>query len=139
MNSVSRNLLIVITLVVASGCSTTQYGVSATQDAARRDAAAHAERKVILGMGTANIAAVLGSPSIVSEDDNNETIWTYDGIASQLSYARSGNAIVGVIFDESYDNSIAKNNRNALQPTLTVVIRFNQHDRVRDLSYYASR
>ena len=90
-------------------------------------------------MGSANIAAVLGSPSIVTDLENHETSWTYDGISSDVSYAHSGHAIVGVTFDRSFDNSNARKTGSAPQPTLTVVIRFNQYDRVRDFSYYTSR
>jgi hypothetical protein len=139
MNSVTKGLLVIISLVVVSGCSTTQYGTSAAAYASYRDAAVSAERKVVLGMGTTNIAAVLGSPSFIADHENDETTWTYDGISSDVSYARNGNAIVGVIFDRSFDNSIARKADYSLQPSMTVVIRFNQYDRVRDFSYYTSR
>ncbi len=139
MNSLTKGLLVALSLVAVSGCSTTRYGTSAANYASFSDAAASAERRVVLGMGATNIAAVLGSPSIIADHENDETTWTYDGISSDVSYARNGNAIVGVIFDRSFDNSIAREADYSLQPTMTVVIRFNQYDRVRDFSYYASR
>lgn len=139
MNTVTKGLLATISLIVVSGCSTTQYGTSDSTYASYIDAAATAERRVVLGMGTTNIAAVLGSPSTVADNENDETTWIYDGISSDISYARNGNAIVGVIFDRSFDNSIVSDANHSLQPTMTVVIRFNQYDRVRDFSYYTSR
>ena len=139
MNSVTKGLLVAISLVVISGCSTTQNGTSDSTYASYLGAAKSAERRVILGMGAPNIAAVLGSPSMIADHGNDETTWTYDGISSDVSYARNGNAIVGVIFDRSFDNSIVKEMDPSLQPTMTVVIRFNQYDRVRDFSYYTSR
>ena len=139
MNSVTKVLLVTVSLAAVSGCSTTQYGASASANASYRDAAASAERQVVLGMGATNIAAVLGSPSLIAEHENDEITWTYDGISSDVSYARNGDAIVGVIFDRSFDNSIAMKVDYSLQPTMTVVIRFNQYDRVRDFSYYTSR
>jgi outer membrane protein assembly factor BamE (lipoprotein component of BamABCDE complex) len=139
MNSVTKGLLVAVSLVAVSACSTTQYGSTASANASYRDVAASAERRVVLGMGTTNIAAVLGSPSIIADHENDETTWTYDSISSDVSYARNGNAIVGVIFDRSFDNSIAREADYSLQPTMTVVIRFNQYDRVRDFSYFASR
>jgi outer membrane protein assembly factor BamE (lipoprotein component of BamABCDE complex) len=139
MNSIYKSALLAIALIAVSGCSTTQYGVSEPAYSGFRSTANSSERKVVLGMGSANIAAVLGSPSIVADHQNKETTWTYDGISSDVSYARNGDAIVGVIFDRSFDNSITREMASALQPTLTVVIRFNQYDRVRDFSYYTSR
>ena len=139
MNSVTKGLLVALWLVVVSGCSTTQYGASAPSYASFTDAAESAERRVVLGMGATNIAAVLGSPSMIAGHENDETTWTYDGISSDVAYARNGNAIVGVIFDRSFDNSIVRKAEYSLQPTMTVVIRFNQYDRVRDFSYYTSR
>jgi hypothetical protein len=135
MKSIYTYLFSAIVLIALGGCSTTQYGVS---ESSKLDAAGPTERKVILGMGSANIAALLGSPNIVAGLENEEKAWTYEGIASDVSYARSGNAIVGVIFDPHFDNSISHKTVSDLQPTLTVVIRFNRHDRVRDFSYFAS-
>ena len=137
MNPVCKNLLITITLSAITACSTTPYGSSAYSSG--RDFVGPTERKVVLGMASANIAAMLGSPSIIADHENNEKTWTYDGISSDVSYARSGNAIVGVTFDRSFDNSVLRNPDTDLQPTLTVVIRFNRYDRVRDFSYFTSR
>jgi outer membrane protein assembly factor BamE (lipoprotein component of BamABCDE complex) len=132
MKQVISSFLVVAALVAITGCSATQYR------AADRGTVETAQREVSIGLGSANVAAILGSPDMVSSNESEEKTWVYDSISTDLSYLSSNGAIVGLVFGNyiggaNYIGTIA-----ASQQVLTVTIKFDEDDRVRDFSYYTS-
>jgi outer membrane protein assembly factor BamE (lipoprotein component of BamABCDE complex) len=94
-------------------------------------------------MSGAEVAEVLGSPNIVSTDDQRRETWIYDKISSDVTYSRSSGAIVGLIFGGSGGGlgagSTSAGATSSSQRTLTVIIKFDADNKVRDFSYHTSR
>jgi outer membrane protein assembly factor BamE (lipoprotein component of BamABCDE complex) len=100
------------------------------------------QREIRIGMSGAEVAQVLGSPNIVTTDEERRETWIYDKIASEVAYSRSSVGIVGLIFSSSGGGlgggSAASGASSSSQRTLTVVIKFDENEMVRDFSYHTS-
>lgn len=92
------------------------------------------QREIRVGMTNADVVSVLGSPNIVSTDEQRREVWVYDRIASQQVYSASS----GGAFALAVGGSSSAGARQTSQRTLTVVIRFDAAHRVRDFSYRSS-
>ena len=91
----------------------------------------------------ADVASVLGSPNIVTTDDERQETWIYDKISSDVTYSRSSGTIVGLIFGGSGGGAgvgtTDAGSSSSSQRTLTVIIKFDGNNEVRDFSYHTSR
>ena len=132
MKQVISSFLVAAALIAITGCSATQYR------AADRGTAETAQRQVSIGLGSANVAAILGSPDSVSNDQNEEETWVYDRISTDLSYSTSNGAIVGLVFGNYIGGANYIGAAMTSQQTLTVSIKFDEDDLVRDFSYYTT-
>lgn len=101
------------------------------------------QREVRVGMSAAEVAEVLGSPNIVTTDDQRNETWIYDKISTDVTYSRSSGTVVGLVFGNSAAGAgVGSNNAGSTstsQRTLTVVIKFDENDLVRDFSYHSSQ
>jgi outer membrane protein assembly factor BamE (lipoprotein component of BamABCDE complex) len=104
---------------------------------------ANVQREVRKKMSGAEVIEVLGSPNIISTDENGWEVWVYDRISTDVSYSRSSAGIIGLIFGGSGGglgggrfNSGASSKS---QRTLTVAIKFDESKKVRDFAYHTSR
>ena len=93
-------------------------------------------------MSAAQVAEVLGSPNIVTTDENRQETWIYDKISTEVAYSKSSGTIVGLIFGGS-GGGLGAASRSAgatasSQKTLTVIIKFDDSKQVRDFSYRQS-
>ena len=91
------------------------------------------QKEIKKGMSQADVASVLGSPNIVTSEEENKETWVYDKISSRVDYQQSdayGTLIlVGI--------SSTSGNTTTSQRTLTVIIKFNQ-GKVYDYKYHSS-
>lgn len=100
------------------------------------------QREVRVGMSGAEVAEVLGSPNIVSTDADRNEVWVYDKISSQVVQTDSRGATatlrfltdIGPIFASSRGQT-----KKTSQRTLTVLIKFDEQQLVRDFAYHTSR
>jgi outer membrane protein assembly factor BamE (lipoprotein component of BamABCDE complex) len=130
--------------------------ISAAEKAARDSGAeemtlGRAQKEIRVGMPQADVAAALGSPNIVSKDSDGNESWIYDKIATQVSYARDTGGIsagaagitgvtgwlLGLTGQAQY--SKATGTETQTQKTLTVVIKFDENNLVKNLSYHSSK
>lgn len=109
------------------------------------------QREIREGMSGAEVAAVLGSPNIVSTDEKRREVWIYDKIATDQVYSTEqggvsalilgggvpGGALVGGGVGGSYGRSAGA--ASTSQRTLTVIIKFDESRKVRDFAYHTSR
>ena len=89
------------------------------------------QQEIRKGMPSAAVADALGSPNIVTTDEQGREVWIYDRVATErvqevgyaglilFGYAREAGAVS--------------------QRSLTVIVKFDQDRRVRDCAYHASR
>ena len=109
------------------------------------------QKEIRKGMPSADVATVLGSPNIVTTDSANREVWVYDKISTDVSYSKDSSGtglkllIAGVsdsLFGAgapsgSYSRSAGAQSKT--QRTLTVVIKYDEQNRVRDFFYHTSR
>ena len=111
---------------ILSGCATATLHRQRVQDDSG---------EIRVGMSSAEVAEVLGSPNVVSTDEERREVWIYDKIATDVSQSTSaagaGLLIVGGIG--------ASGARSTSQRTLTVIIKFDKDGKVRDFAYHTSR
>lgn len=93
------------------------------------------QREIRVGMSGAEVAAVLGSPNIVTSDEQRRETWVYDRMATQQVYSTSRGG-VNVLFLAGVGGSAGAS--QTTQRTLTVIIRYDTAGRVRDFSYRSS-
>jgi len=134
----------ILAVVFTAGCSATHHAADVrAADETGRITVGTVQKEVRTGMSTADVAGVLGSPNIVSTDDQRQETWIYDKISSEVTYSRSSGTIVGLIFGSSGGGAgIGTTKAGAAttsQRTLTVIIKFDGDNRVRDYSYHTSR
>ena len=148
----TRSSLVVLTAVVmaaavAAGCSH-QQGLHSAKE--RKVTIGLVQQHIREGLPAAEVAAVLGSPNIVTRTDGKES-WIYDKVAQESSYSQSegdvggtlaggaaigGEAVAGGAVRGGYGRK--KGASATTQRTLTVVIRFDENSRVQDYSYHVS-
>ena len=131
-------------VVMASGCSATHHAADVrAADDVDRVTVGTVQKEVRIGMSAADVAAVLGSPNIVSTDEERREVWIYDKISSDVTYSRSSGSVVGLIFGSSGGGagvgSTSAGSTSSSQRTLTVIIKFDENNLVRDFSYHTSR
>jgi outer membrane protein assembly factor BamE (lipoprotein component of BamABCDE complex) len=108
------------------------------------------QRDIKVGTSQADVAQILGSPNIVTQDaDGNET-WIYDKVSSITSYGSSGfgvgiggfgggfgsNGGGGGLLNAGYNKNGGTVQSN--QKTLTVVLKFDESHNVSSFSYHMS-
>jgi len=122
-------------LLFLSGCSTASSHLQAVKsDAGDRVTVGKVQREIRVGMPSAQVIEALGSPNIVSTDENRLEVWVYDKIATDVSYSNS-NGGVWLILGAVGGNSGAA---STSQRTLTIVIKFDADKKVRDFAYHSS-
>ncbi|MCX7373563.1 MAG: hypothetical protein NTW56_14210 [Alphaproteobacteria bacterium] len=92
------------------------------------------QREIRVGMTSADVVGVLGSPNIVSTDERRREVWVYDRIASQQVFSQSAMGASALIIG----GAASAGARQTSQRTLTVIIRYDEAGRVRDFSYRQS-
>ena len=138
---------IVITAMAAlltAGCSATHHAADVREaDDIDRVTVGTVQKEIVIGMSAADVAAVLGSPNIVTTEEERQETWIYDKISSDVTYSRSSGTIVGLIFGSSGGGAgvgkTSAGSSSSSQRTLTVIIKFDGNSRVRDFSYHTSR
>lgn len=130
------SLLLAVPLILA-GC-----GAAPTDDAGRNLTVGTVQKEVRIGMSGAEVAEVLGSPNIVSTDEDRNEVWIYDRISSQTvqTDTRGAVAVLRFIPDVGpFGASGRRQTQSTRQRTLTVIIKFDENERVRDFAYHTSR
>ncbi len=131
-------------VLLSAGCSATHHAADVREaDDVDRVTVGTVQKEIVLGMSAADVATVLGSPNIVTTDNLRQETWIYDKISSDVTYSRSSGTIVGLIFGSSGGGAgvgtTSAGSRSSSQRTLTVIIKYDGDNRVRDFSYHTSR
>ncbi|MCD4764839.1 MAG: hypothetical protein K8R28_12570 [Desulfobacterales bacterium] len=83
------------------------------------------------GMPASDVAAILGSPNIVTTDEKRREVWIYDKVSSNRVDTRKsfggGIIILG--------GSTRQAKSTSTQKTLTIIIKFDEQKKVRDFAY----
>lgn len=133
-----KKIYIVFSFVVLflAGCASAARHSQLTQDnSSDRLTVGKVQREVKIGMTSAQVAEILGSPNIVTTDEERREVWVYDKIATDVSYSNSSSGATLLLIGGSGASGAASTS----QRTLTVVIKFDKDSKVRDFSYHSSK
>ena len=92
------------------------------------------QREIKVGMTGGQVAEVLGSPNIVSTDENRQEVWIYDKISTEQAYSKSEGGFSLILIGAGNKSGARSTN----QRTLTVIIKFDKAGKVRDFAYHRS-
>ncbi len=121
-----------LSVLFLSGCASASYQRQQVQDdKGDRLTVGTVQRKISIGMPSADVAQILGAPNIVSTDENRREVWIYDKIATDVVYSTSDAGIKFLTVGSSGAKSTS-------QRTLTVIIKFDDDKKVRDFAYHSS-
>jgi len=119
-------------ILFLAGCASASYQRQQVQDdKGDRLTVGTVQRKISIGMPSADVAQILGAPNIVSTDENRREVWIYDKIATDVVYSTSDAGIKFLTVGSSGAKSTS-------QRTLTIVIKFDDDKKVRDFAYNSS-
>jgi ABC-type Fe3+-hydroxamate transport system substrate-binding protein len=146
-------LLFVSAILFFSGCVSAQQHASDVQSGLQGDrvTVGTVQREIKQGMSGADVAQALGSPNIVSTDEQGREVWIYDKIATDTVYSNSSGGISSLILgggpvgagslgggvggSSNYNSGAASKS----QRTLTIIVKFGEDRLVRDFAYHSSR
>jgi outer membrane protein assembly factor BamE (lipoprotein component of BamABCDE complex) len=87
--------------------------------------------EIKVGMPASDVAAILGSPNIVTTDEKRREVWIYDKVSSNR--VDTVNAVAGSIISLSGSSGQAQS--TTTQKTLTIIIKYDEQKLVRDFAY----
>lgn len=91
--------------------------------------------EIKIGLDAASVAEILGSPNIVTTDENRREVWIYDKVSSESVDTK--NSFGGSII--ILGGSTSQRQRSKSQKTLTIIIKFDDDKKVRDFAYNYSQ
>jgi len=92
------------------------------------------QSEIRVGMRSVEVAEALGSPNIVQSDSQGE-VWIYDRISREAR--REGSGVYGTLILFGFGRESQSETRST--KTLTVIIKFDENQRVREFDYHASK
>ena len=129
-------ILLFVSLLVLSGCAAAHHAAS-TQEGleGNRLTVGTVQKEIKKGMSGSEVAQTLGSPNIVSTDEQGREVWIYDKISTDRVQSESSGYGTLILF--GYRGSAGSSSTG--QQTLTIIIKFDHDKKVRDFAYHASR
>ena len=126
-----------------AGCTASQHVANVRDDDAERITVGTVQKEIVVGTPAAQVAEYLGSPNIVTNDDQHRETWIYDKISTEIAYSNSAGGIGGLLIGGSGGGfgygSTGSGATTKSQRTLTVIVHFDDMQRVRDFAYHTSR
>jgi outer membrane protein assembly factor BamE (lipoprotein component of BamABCDE complex) len=152
-----RLATVVASIAVAgllAGCQTAAQhaaDVRAAQDTGDRVTVGKVQREIRVGMTNAQVVEVLGAPNMVTTDEQRRENWVYDKIATDTAYSSSSGGVNALILGGGLIGgagaagggagagySSGAGARSTSQRTLTIIIKYDEANKVRDFSYRSS-
>ena len=140
--------LCIVGFVLLTGCMTApQHRAAVTDDSSDRITVGRVQKEIRVGMSGAEVAQALGSPNIVTTDEQRREVWIYDRIATESVYSTSSGGINVLVLGFGSSGgalavpgySQATGAHSTSQRTFTVIIKYDQDKKVRDFAYQTTR
>jgi len=144
----NRLIFLLPVALLGTACSTApQHRADVQDDSADRLTVGVVQKDIRIGMSGADVLSAIGSPNVVSTNEDRNEVWVYDKLATDVVHSESSGGVWGVIFGPigsagSAAFGSAQQSAGATstsQRTLTIVIRFDAEHRVSDFAYHSSR
>jgi outer membrane protein assembly factor BamE (lipoprotein component of BamABCDE complex) len=134
--------------IVLTGCmSASQHRQAVQDDTGERVTVGTVQKEIHVGMSGGEVAAVLGSPNIVSTDEQRREVWIYDKVATDYAYSSSSGGLSALILGwgsqvagaAAPGYSASSGAASTTQRTLTIIVKFDKEGKVRDFAYHTSK
>lgn len=110
-----------------TGCSAEQHAESVQEGlSGDRVTVGTVQREIRKGMSGSEVIEALGSPNVISTDEQGREVWIYDKFATDVASSSSNWFITTGASSKS-------------QRTLTIIIKFDNQKQVRDFAYHSTR
>ena len=138
---------IVASGILSAGCmSAGEHRAAVRDDTGDRVTVGTVQKEIKVGMSGAEVAQALGSPNIVTTDEERREVWVYDKIATEAAYSTSSGGVSALLVGigasiggaGSASGQQSAGASSTSQRTLTVVIKFDNDHKVRDFAYHTS-
>ena len=132
-----KKTLQVSVLLAALVCFGGLVGCSTAGNTIEKDeklTVAKAQKEIKIGMSSAEVVEILGSPNMVTTDDQRRETWVYDRMSTQVDGSSSSSGVWLLIVGAGGNKASAK----STQRTLTIIVKFDEQSKVRDFSYRSS-
>jgi outer membrane protein assembly factor BamE (lipoprotein component of BamABCDE complex) len=142
-----KYLALILTSLFLVGCkSASDHRRDVRDDTGEKVTVGKVQAEIKTGMSGAEVVAILGSPNIVTTDEERREAWVYDKFATESAYSTSSGGVsilvLGLIGDAlAGGNPSSRNTTGATsktQRTLTIIIKFDKNKKVRDFAYHSS-
>ena len=138
MRTLLLSTFVALFVLALAGCYPTslaeqQADINAAKGAGDTLSIAKVQKEIKIGMSSADVVLVLGSPNMVTTDDKRRESWVYDKVSTEgMASTSSGTRFLWL----PADNKAAV---SRTQKTLTIVIKFDEKGMVRDFAYNTSK
>ena len=137
-NKIRIFFLVLLSTVFLAGCYPTTLeeqskDIKAAQEASDNISIGKVQREIKVGMSNADVVAALGSPNMVTTDDQRREAWVYDRVSTEAFVSGSS----GLRF--FWIPRDVKAAGSTTQKTLTIIIKFDDKGKVRDFAYQSSK
>ena len=95
---------------------------------------ATAQREIKVGMSSADVVEVLGSPNMITTDSKHRETWVYDRVSTTVQSSNSGSGVWVLLFGAGKNT----HSYSSTQRTLTIIVKFDEKGLVRDFAYRTS-
>ena len=145
-------ILLSIILISVSGCKSVEEHVRGVRAADDTDkvTVGKVQAQIKTGMSGAEVAEILGSPNIVTTDEERREVWIYDKFSTETIYSSSsggvnilflggflaGDGLLGGGGGGSSNSSSGASSKT--QRTMTIIIKYDNDKKVRDFAYHSS-
>jgi outer membrane protein assembly factor BamE (lipoprotein component of BamABCDE complex) len=121
------SMAMLLALLALAGCSSPPP----PPNDAERLTVGKVQGEIKVGMDAASVASILGSPNIVTTDDQRREVWVYDKVSSdRVDTSKSFGG--GIIILGGHNSSSTS---SSTQRTLTIIIKYDEEKKVRDFGY----
>ncbi len=138
-----KQLVLMLSTMVLAGCMTAPEHRAAVEGEGDRLTVGKVQREIRVGMSGAEVVKVLGTPNIVSTDEERREVWVYDRVSTTSVYSESRAGVLALIIGGSGGALGGVGGdagaRSTTQRTLTIIIKYDKDARVRDFAYHASQ
>jgi outer membrane protein assembly factor BamE (lipoprotein component of BamABCDE complex) len=144
-------LLAVLLPMFCFGCmSAAQHRQDVRDETGDRLTVGKVQREIRVGMTSAQVVEILGSPNMLTTDEKRREVWVYDKVATEHAYSTSSGGVTALILLGYAGGGGAGGGgilpgfsreagaSSSTQRTLTIVIKFDEQNKVRDFAYRQS-
>lgn len=151
MKNTRLTILPYLIILLFLGCmSAAEHRQSVSSDEADRITVGKVQREIRVGMTSADVVEALGSPNIVTTDEKRREVWVYDKIATEHAYSTTSGGVSALILAGFVGGDAAGGGgvlpgfskstgaSSTTQRTLTIIIKYDEENKVRDFAYRQS-